>query len=205
MRRVVSSLRAILIAWYVMASDDEVARRELLYAAISDTEGTIRATDAKASFAFVLHGLLFGTLVGVTAQLGSLYADGTCGLRAALIVLGTLFGMSFLLSVIALVRCVAPAPPAAVPKIKKSAGVFFIMPKTQRWRGMSRMPSSEEIASRLHNMDSFAIQRELVGEIVKISAIRARKLKLIALGFHLLIAEIVLALVYVAVIAAAAA
>ena len=39
-------------------------------ASVTDTEGTIRATDIKASIALVLHGLLFSGVLSVTKDLG---------------------------------------------------------------------------------------------------------------------------------------
>src|SRR4051794_28718801 len=95
----------------------ESDRHAFLMAAVNDAEGTIRATDTKASIALVLHGLLLAALVNVTTEIGNIYAAAGCQTQLLLVVLLVLIAAALLVSVAQLLRCVTPAPVPAIPDV----------------------------------------------------------------------------------------
>jgi hypothetical protein len=188
-------------------TDKDIAtlRRELLEASVTDTEGTIRATDTKASIALVLHGLLFSGVVGVTKDLGDRYSE-TGSLQKVLVV-GCLIivALAFASSVMQLLRCVAPAPAHAIPHTHgRSRGLFFITAR-RTGRFSWHMPSAEELERRLHKTGVDHIEQEWLAEALKVAGIRERKTRLIKSGLALLAVEVLAVVVYLALIGVSAA
>jgi hypothetical protein len=187
-----------------MSEDLPALRRGLVEGAVTDTEGTIRATDTKASIALVLHGLLFAGLLNVTMDLGRHYsAAGTPHQVATAILLG-IVGLAFVGSIVQLLRCIAPAPRKVIPDTHHwSHGVFFVVDQKvgHEWK----MPPISRLNERLQAMTVEHIENEWLAEVVKVSAIRARKTRLIKSGVLLLGIEVVAAVAYLAVIGISAA
>ena len=188
-----------------MTSEDITAvRRGLLEASVTDTEGTIRATDIKASIALVLHGLLFSGVLSVTKDLGDRYSEAGSLQKALVVGCLAIAALAFASSVVQLLRCVAPAPAHAIPHTQgRSSGIFFITSR-RTGRFSWQMPSVEELEARLHGMDLAAIEREWLSEALKVAAIRERKTRLIKSGLGLLAGEVFAVAVYLALIGAAA-
>ena len=187
--------------------DEELARlrRDTLTTAFTDAEGTIRATDTKASIALILHGLLFGGLVSVTKDLGRSYSGQDAVFKVAAAALLILTAFAFLCSVIQLLRCVVPAPSWVVPRMTNlRRGVFYITDQRVAWNRWA-MPDVDELRSRLLTLDAAGIEDELLGELVAVSAIRQRKIRLVRSGYVMLAAEVILAIGYLGLFAAAAA
>lgn len=175
-----------------------IQRHEFLLAAIADTEGTIRATDTKASIALVLHGLLLTTLVGVTKELGQA-VGGDCALLRVFIVLAIVLGLSALASILQLLRCIAPAPARAIPVVPGGVTGSFFLPISIRSgpRGLLKTVEAEEILERLERKSADDLCAELASELIKISAIRQRKLHLLRWGLGVLALELGAAAAYV--------
>ena len=189
-----------------MTGSNGEARRTFLLAAIADTEGTIRATDTKASIALVLHGLLFSSLLGVTKSLGDTYHNAGCEVKTAIVVLLIAGGGAFAGSIVQLLRCVRPAPKAAIPVLDQgvTTGHFFLPFTAGRLRGTSPMLDFETLRGQIAGLDEAAMEEELTGELVKVSAIRARKTALVSSGLLLLGLELVAATAYLTLLGIAA-
>ncbi|HMF87856.1 MAG TPA: hypothetical protein VK575_07230, partial [Gemmatimonadaceae bacterium] len=159
-----------------------------------DTEATIRATDTKASIALVVHGFIFVGLVGVLSRLGTGFEDACTSFRALIIILAALTGLVFLGSIIQLLRCVMPTPVRAVPD-PPAHDVFYLGAAASKWTGISTPSSSfDELKDRVFALTDAEVDVELLAELFKVSAIRARKIALASSGFELLGAEVTLAL-----------
>lgn len=176
------------------------ARRDLLLAAFQDAEETIRATDTKASIALVVHGFIFAGLLGVLSQLTYLEGATSC-FRVLVIVLTAGTGLVFLTSIVQLLRCVVPAPGSVIPATPQP-GVSYLEGTASRITGQpGGMPSFEEVRRRVLGFDEIAVEDELTAELLKVSAIRIRKVSLARSGFELLGVEVVLALVLLTALA----
>jgi hypothetical protein len=176
---------------------------EFLLAAVGDTEGTIRATDTKASIALVLHGLVFSGLIGATERIGILYATAPSGLQIAVVVLLSVVVASSLSSVLCLLLCVAPAPACAIPDLPPLPASRFFLPMKAVGLISPRVRSvdaayRESVAS----MDENARLDDLVREVLALSAIRARKITLIRRGLGLLGLEFIASLAYLTLLGA---
>lgn len=175
-------------------------RRDLLLSAFQDAEGTVRATDTKASIALVVHGFIFAGLVGVLAGLSSLHDAATC-FRTLVIVLTAATGLAFLASVGQLIRCVIPAPVATIPTTPQPC-VSYLEGRASRLSGRPiEMPSFDEVKRRVDALDDSAVESELMAELLKVSAIRIRKVTLARSGLELLGLELLLAAVLLAALA----
>jgi hypothetical protein len=175
------------------------SRRAFLIAAFEDTEATIRATDTKASIALVVHGFIFAGLVGVLSRLGTGFEDACTSFRALIIILTGLTGLVFLGSIIQLLRCVMPTPARAVPD-PPAHDVFYLGATASKWTGTSTAISFsfDELKDRVFALTDAEVDVELLAELFKVSAIRARKVALASSGFELLGAEVTLALALLA-------
>lgn len=180
---------------------EDARNADFLLAAVSDAEGTIRATDAKASVGLVVHGLIFAALVGVTQEIADVYAEGSCGFKVAVVCLLATTALSLLASVLWMMQCVAPAPPSAIPATDGDAGHFFVPLKTAGWLNprVTRYPSgfAQDVAG-MNEADRLA---QLTSEVLKLSAIRQRKLTLITRGLKALAVEFVAGMAYLALLA----
>lgn len=179
-------------------SDNVQRNNEFLLAAVTDTESTIRATDTKASIALVVHGLLFSGLVGVTKDMGKTYDAASGDLRVAVWILLGIVVISFLLSVGCLLICIAPSPRSAIPDISPlGTGNFFIPMRAQGF--FSPRVSTADVSAyseAVAAMDESARQDQLMGEVLKLSAIRERKTTLARRGLFLLAGELAAGLAY---------
>jgi hypothetical protein len=175
-----------------------ISRHEFVLSAIADTEGTIRATDTKASIALVLHGLLLTTLVTVTRELGHA-VDGRCTLESVFVGIAIVIGLCALASVMQLLRCIAPAPASAIPALPgRPTGSFFVpIGMHPGPRAKLEQIEAEAIIEALESKDSVTLGVELAAELVKTSAIRQRKLHLIRWGLGLLAFELGATAIYV--------
>lgn len=168
-------------------------RQPFLMAAFEDTEGTIRATDNKASIALIIHGFIFASLVGVLSRLGANFEQASPCFRALVIVLTSLMAIVFLGSITQLLRCVRPSPISGMSDTPPR-GIFYLSATTNRWTGTSSgMMNFNELRDRVDALTDVDIDAELTAELLKVSAIRARKVALARSGFELLGAEVALA------------
>lgn len=177
-----------------------VARRELLLVAFQDAEGTIRATDTKASVALVVHGFIFAGLLGVLSQLTSLEGATSC-FRALIIALTAGTGLAFLSSVVQLLRCVVPVPRSVIPKTPHPCVSYLEGSAARISAKPFDMPTFEEFRTRVLGLDEARVEDELTAELLKVSAIRIRKVTLARSGFELLGVEVLLALALLAALA----
>lgn len=180
-------------------------RREFLLAAIADTEGTVRATDTKASVALVLHGILFSGLLTLTKDSTAFTNDAPYA--CLLVILAVLIMSALVVSVLWLLRCVAPAPPRTLPSDARRAagGLFFPVGETGWIKAVPRMSALDDAVRSYEQADETELRTELVSELYKVSAIRERKLALIKVGFLTLGIEVLGAVIYVGLLGASAA
>lgn len=132
------------------------------------------------------------------ATLGNLGADfdeaGSC-FRASVIVLVVLAAVTFIGSVTQLLRCVIPAPAKAIPDIPLRS-VFYLGGNADARTGIAtNLPSYEALNERIDGMTPADIKSELASELLKVSAIRARKVAFAGSGLKLLGAEVAIALI----------
>jgi hypothetical protein len=166
--------------------------RQLLLAAFADAESTIRATDTKASIALVVHGFIFAGVLGVLSGIGSWFSEASCHFQDVILVLVGLIAVSFLVSVIQILRCVAPAPSSAVPKVPL-LNVFYLPGNAGALKGTATETLSlEQLRAVVNEMDDAKIADELMGELIKVSAIRSRKVSLAKSGLMTLGVEMAL-------------
>jgi len=174
---------------------------QFLLAAVTDTEGTIRATDTKASIALILHGLLFSGLVSVTGNVGHTYDHAGKGFQVAVVLLLGVAGTALLCSVLQLLLCVAPTPRSAVPKVDLAHTEDFFLPMRATGAVNPRVRSVDcGYAARVQAMDDGARLTQLTSEILKVSAIRARKTTLVRRGLLFLAVELGMAIAYLSVL-----
>jgi hypothetical protein len=176
------------------------ARRELLLSAFQDAEGTIRATDTKASIGLVVNGFLFAGLLGVLSQL-AWFEDADGCFRSVTIALSAGTGVIFFTSVVQLLRCVIPAPRSVLPHTPQPC-VFFLEGSASRIGARpANMPDLNEVRGRILQLDEAGIEDELAAELLKVSAIRIRKVALAQSGFELLGLEVLSSLILLAALA----
>lgn len=180
---------------------DEARNSDFLLAAVTDAEGTIRATDAKAAVALVVHGLIFSALVGVTQKIGDVYQAASCGFRAAVVVLVAVTTIALLVSVLWMLLCVAPTPRSGVPDTEASTGHFFVPLQTRGWLSPEVTAYPAGFQDAVASMSEAERRDQLTGELLKLSAIRARKTVLIRRGLVALAVEFGAGLAYLALLA----
>ena len=185
-------------------SDETQSINEFLLAAVTDAEGTIRGTDTKASIALVLHGLLFNGLIGVIKDGGNIYHAASCHFQTLVLILLGLVELGFLLSVGCLLACIAPSPRSAIPDISPLGTGGFFIPMRAEGRFSPRVRSVDVAAytQTVRRMDASARQDQLMGEVLKLNAIRERKTTLIRRGLGCLAAELMAAVGYLVVLGA---
>ena len=141
----------------------------------------------------MVHGFIFTGLVGVLSRLTPSLYEHPCFTRTSLVVLTGLTAIAFLASIIQLLRCVRPASSVVLPDLE-SQGAFYLPGSASAVTGrVSGLPSAEKLQTSMETMTTFDIDRELIGELLKVSAIRARKMSLAGGGLTLLGLEVVLA------------
>lgn len=183
------------------------ARRAFLIMSVTHNQDAIRGTDTKASVALVLHGIIFSGVITATKDFNPHFHHSGSVLRYAFIVLLATGGLLSALSVLAMVLVVSPSPPGTIPREElRSHGYYFPQLKgTLGIRGVAvhaaRGTFREHIA-RLEGLTSSDINAELAVELLRISALRTRKTKLASVGFRLLAAEVVIIVVYLALLGA---
>lgn len=180
---------------------EQARNSDFLLAAVNDAEGTIRATDAKAAVALVVHGLVFAALVGVTQEIGDVYEAAPCSFRAAVVVLLGITTVALLVSVLWMLLCVAPAPRSAVPDTEASTGHFFVPLQTRGWLSPEVTSYPVGFKEAVASMSEADRRDQLTGELLKLSAIRARKTVLIRSGLAALAVEFGASLAYLALLA----
>lgn len=183
------------------ADDIRSTVRDLQFASISDTEDTIRATDAKASIALVVHSFLFAGLLTTTRELGELFSGASCTFKVLVVAFLLAIGACFLASVAQLLRCVVPAPKDTFPKGTDGIGVFFLSGDADAVSGkVTGLPPVSGFAESLSSLTNAQIESELAAEQIKVSAIRLRKVALAGSGLKLLGVEVVLGVAYLVAI-----
>ncbi len=181
----------------------------MLLEGIKDRQGTIHANDAKCSAALITHGLLFAGLLTVTAKAASIYPKASGALPILALVLGGLAAAAFVVSIVSLLGAVMPYEPRALANAILSRhdppGVFFPVDVPRR----DPIPDGAEDPVRRQlvataALDEQRIDLELVAESVKLSAIREHEAEFAQIGYLALIAEVVIAVAYLGVVAATA-
>lgn len=183
--------------------------RELLLEGIKDRQGTIHANDAKCSAALITHGLLFAGLVTVTAKAAEIYPRASGALPVLALVLGGMLAFAFVVSIVSLLRAVMPYEPTALAEAisvrHEPPGLFFPVDIPRR----HPIPCGEEdpVSRQLRTvagLEESQVNLELVAESVKLAAIRDHEAKYARTGYWALIVEVLLAISYLAVVAATA-
>lgn len=174
-------------------------QREILLAGISDTQGTIHANDAKCSAALITHGLVLAGTVAVSGAAAKLYPDAPGGLRVVALVLAGLALLSFLTSVLCLLRAVRPFHPIELAghmnQSHRPPGVFFAADQ--------RAPVGQEMASqmtRVHALTAQAALVDLTAESLKLAAIRSHESGWAKRGFAWLMVEVTVVVVYLVLV-----
>jgi hypothetical protein len=181
--------------WKTKKERRESSVNALLLAGVEDTEATIRAIDTKASIALVAHGFIFTATLTVLTHLGHSFDSASAPFRAVVVGLIVLGVTAFFGSVLQIVRCVRPTPWSAIPALK-SRNLFFIPTTASPLLGAPSVPvSREELVQKAIAATSADITDELVAELIKVSAIRARKVSLSSSGLGLLGLEIAVVVV----------
>jgi hypothetical protein len=198
----------------IRKSDGIKAKNELthrlLFGGIEDAEGTIHANDAKCSAALITHGLLFAGVVTVTAKAAEIYPDAHGALPIIALVLGGLTGAAFLVSIIALLLAVMPYRPkalmSAVAELDPPPPRLFFPPPLEDPNGIgsgAENPVFRQLRAA-QRLDEQAVTLELVAESVKLAAVRDHEVHFARIGYGWLIAEVVMAVAYLSVVAVVA-
>lgn len=167
--------------------------RELMRHAIDDLQGSIRANDAKASAALVVHGLLFAGVLTITREIDSVYRDTGCPGRAAIVALLVLALAGFVLSVVFLLRAVSPYRPKDLAN--QIAGehprVFFpdFPTLTQDGGAGGELEALRRRTDALK--DTGQLDAEYRAELLKLSAILDHEAAAARLGYLFLRAEVI--------------
>lgn len=182
--------------------EDYAARRPMLLAAIADTEATIQASDTKASIALVIHGLMISGVLSLVTELDASFDSGSAAYRALVVVLLATLVVIFSLSVAQLLRCVMPTPARLFSQIEGGHDVFFIEASAHPWSGrIEGLPEVRKVHGDLVSLDQGELEEDLVVELVKVSAVRARKVALVGNGLRWLSFEIGIGIVFLVVVA----
>lgn len=183
--------------------------RQVLLSGIEDLQGTIHANDAKCSAALITHGLLFAGLITVTAKAAEVY-PGTHGVLPILVlVLGSLTLAAFVVSIVSLLRAVMPYRPGALTRAvneRHSPPGLFFPPTIPRCGAIPRGaadPVNRQLRA-VEKLDESKVVLELVAESIKLGGVRDYEAGHARVGYRALIAEVVLAVGYLVVVAAIA-
>lgn len=171
-------------------------RDRLLFSkwAFDDTEGTIRATDAKASIALVVHGFLFAGVVGVISRSGSILENSTGPVELTALGLIAVASIFFLVSVTQLIRTIVPSAKDAASQPVDTTDAFYLPVANGWWSGEpTSTPSFKSMKQKHKTLDWDTACDEMVAEWFKVSLIRAKKVRLAKSGMQALLAEIVVA------------
>lgn len=183
--------------------------RQVLLKGIEDLEGTIHANDAKCSAALITHGLLFAGLVTVTANAADVYPGPHGVLPILVIALASMTLLAFAVSIVSLLLAVMPYQPEALATVIKERhhppGLFFPtgIPRRRPIPGGVDDPVRRQLRAA-EALDESAVTLELVAESVKLAGVRDHEAEHARIGYRALIAEVVLAVAYLGVIAAIA-
>jgi hypothetical protein len=176
-------------------------QRGLLYAAIADIGSSVRANDAKASAALVVHGLILAGIVTLVSQVGDVYRNATSAEKTVGISFLGLAFAAFLVSVMYLLAAVSPYRPTELERRirQQYAGVFF--PTADL---LSRGDPHAELAHRLASMREDDLFNELIAETLKLADILKHESKQTQRGYQMLRLEIIAAAGFFVTLAIAA-
>ncbi len=176
-----------------------VARQErLLYAAIADVGESVRANDAKASAALVLHGLVFAGITTLLTKLTGAYEHASTLERViALGALGATFA-SFLGSALFLVAAVSPYRPRKLDARLEGRYLRVFFPVGDL---LDAANPHGEMCRRLDGMGEVGVRDELAAEVLKLADILNHESTQTKWGYRLLRVELVCAAAFFVVVA----
>jgi hypothetical protein len=174
------------------------SHNELLRAAIEDIGDSVRANDAKASAALVLHGLVFAGITTLLTQLGGAYRDATGFEQVVGIgMLGVTFA-AFLASALCLIDAVSPYRPTRLDeRLEARYRHVFFPPATL----LGAADPHGEMSRLLDEMGEAEVRDELVAETLKLADILNYESAQTARGYRLLRLELAAAAAFFAVVA----
>lgn len=181
-------------------------RINYLYQSLQDTQNTIRFLDAKASAVLVVHGILIAATVSAAQRLVPLFSEDPVGDLFFVLYFAVLFCQA--LSIYFVILCVRGRnnPVKSIDEegldLKQT---FFV--HDPGWRDETvevlsgknscLKTNSKDHLEKINGLDGADIVKELVGEQLKLSFIRARKHSKIGLAFYWLAMGLVLLFVWV--------
>ena len=174
------------------------SQERLLYAAIADVGESVRANDAKASAALVLHGLVFAGITTLLTKLSGAYEHASTLERViALGALGVTFA-SFLASAFCLVAAVSPYRPRMLDARLEGRYRRVFFPVGDVFDAAS---PHEEMSRRLDGMGELDVRDELVAEVLKLVAILNHESHQTKWGYRLLRVELAAAAAFFVTVA----
>jgi len=173
-------------------------QRTLLYASITDISSSVKANDAKASAALVVHGLLFAGILNVVTKLDHAYGQASHRERILGVVLLGVTLAAFLCSILLLLLAVSPYRPK---KLETRIGPFYphvFFPVRSLFRGST---PHESLRQRVASLDEDAILDELTAEVLKLADILAYESDRAKWGYRALLAEVFAAAAFLVTVA----
>jgi hypothetical protein len=165
-------------------------QRTLLYAAISDISSSVKANDAKASAALVVHGLLFAGILSVVDKLDHAYRAATHLER----ILGVAFlGIAlaaFLCSIWLLLSAVSPYRPKTLEEKISGSYPHVFFPVRGLFKGST---PHKTMRQRIESLDENTILDELIAEVLKLADILAYESDRAKWGYRALRVEVIAA------------
>jgi hypothetical protein len=191
------------------AAGDFELRTKFLFAAIDDINGSIKANDAKASVALIVHGLLFTAVLTVTTKIGSTFQDASALPKALMIVFLSVALGAFLVSVVFLMLGARPRRPTHLVKDLKGHYLEAFFPVPRDLRGTARDETGavqlDEQKKRVMELNRDNVINELSAEVVKLANILDYARQTTQWGYVALAVEIASVSAFLVVVGALAA
>jgi hypothetical protein len=163
------------------------SQRSLLYAAIADIGSSVRANDAKASAALVVHGLMLAGITTLVSQVGDVYNMASSAERiVGVSFLGLAFA-AFLISVMYLLAAVSPYRPTKLEGRIRGHYKEVFFPTADI---LSAPDPHTEMANRLASMREDNELNELIAETLKLADILTHESRQTKGGYRMLRVEI---------------
>jgi hypothetical protein len=190
----------------VPAADDARDKqvRDLLRQAIDDLQGSIRANDAKAAAALVVHGLLFAGVLTVIREVKPVYREALDAQRLVMVVLLAVALAAFVYSVLKLAQAVRPYVPKALRDRIAYAhpGVFFPISPTLSTQATAHGTDELKLfLAKLAPLTPAQLLDEYAAEVVKLAAIREYEVTCATRGYVALGIEVGLVTTWLVVVA----
>lgn len=175
-------------------------QRTLLYAALSDISGSVKANDAKASAALIVHGLLFAGILSVVARLDGAYRTSTHAERALGVLFLAVVLAAFLCSIWALLSAGSPYRPQKLERRMRNSYRQVFFPPRSLLR--SATPHSS-MRRQVQLLTDERILDELIAEVLKLADILAYESDRTKWGYLALRVEVIAAAAFLTTAAVA--